>query len=325
MSKKVAITATGHFVPDKPIDNKVLSKLLDNKLTPSQILEKTGISERKYATDLSTTDMVVSAVQDLLKKSDKDIKDIDCLIVGTLTPDYFFPSTAVNAINKLGATNAWGFDISAACSGFCYGVSIATDMINSGSAKSIIVCGSDLMSNTLNSFDYKTKVLFGDGAGAVLLESTNSSSSHINGKLCRVKADNLEVEEVYYKTPFYAEGDWNDEKFELQGGLVYRAGVSIMIDAINEYLRLNVLTLDDFNYIIPHQANLNMLQDIAKGIGKTLDYFKINIQTRGNTGGASIPICLSEFVDKGEIRKGDRMLMVSFGAGYTFSVIDFTY
>jgi len=325
MNKNVAITATGHFVPERIIDNKFLSKFLENKLTAAQILDKTGIEERRYATNLSTTDMVVMAVNDLLTKSKSTIEDIDCLIVGTLTPDYFFPSTAVNAVNKLGAINAWGFDVSAACSGFCYGVSIASDMIKSGTARKVIVCGSDLMSETLNSFDYKTKVLFGDGAGAVLLEATDSNTNKINGKLCKVKADNLEIEEVYYKTPFFAEGDWNDEKFELQGGQVYRAGVSVMIGAINEYLKSNNLTLEDFNYIIPHQANLNMLKEIAEGIDKPLDFFKINIQTRGNTGGASIPICLSEFVDNGEIERGDRMLLVSFGAGYTFSVIDFTF
>lgn len=321
--KNVAITATGHFVPDKIINNKFLSKFLEHKLTANEILDKTGIRERRYAESMSTTDIVVQAVLNLLSKSQIQIEDVDCLIVGTLTPDYFFPSTAVNAVNKLKAINAWGFDISAACSGFCYGVSIGTDMIKAGSAGKIIVCGADLMSQTLNSFDYRTKVLFGDGAGAVLLEGTDSQNFIINGKLCKVKSDNLQVDEVYYKTPFYSDR-WSDEKFELQGGQVYRAGVKIMIDAINEYLMTENLTLDNFSGIIPHQANLNMLKEIADGVNKPLDFFKINIQTRGNTGGASIPICLSEFTDNNDIKRGDRLLMVSFGAGYTFSVIDFT-
>jgi 3-oxoacyl-[acyl-carrier-protein] synthase-3 len=319
MNNKISIAAVGHYLPNKVMSNKLISKHYN--ITESEIFRKTGIKERRYVENLNTTDIVCNAIENLLTKTSKKIEDIDCIIVGTLTPDHFFPSTAVGAINKLGAVNAWGFDLSAACSGFCYGLSVGEDMIKSGSVKNVIVCGADVMSNTLNSFDYKTAVLFGDGAGAVLLENIKDSTNSINGKLCKVKADNLEVEDVYFKTPFFSE-NWSLEKFELKGGKVYRSGVSIMIDSIKEYLSNNKLKLEDFDYIIPHQANLNMLKDVAKGLKVDLDFFKINIEKRGNTGGASIPICLSEFVENGELKKGHRVLLVSFGAGYTISVID---
>lgn len=318
---KAKITGVGHYLPNKIIDNKSLFQ--HYKITEEEIFEKTGIKERRYVKETTTTaDIVCHAVNDLLKSTSKTIDDIDCLIVGTLTPDYFFPSTAVSAINKLKAKNAWGFDLSAACSGFCYGLSVATAMIEQGTARNIIICGADIMSRTINNFDYKTAVLFGDGAGAVLLEATNDNKQVLNSSLCKVKADNLE--DVYFKTPFSA-ANWSNEKFELQGGKVYRSGVALMVETVKEFLDKNNLTLNDFDHIIPHQSNLNMLEDTAEFLQISIDKFKINIEKVGNTGGASIPICLSEFVKKGEIKKGERILLVSFGAGYTISIIDLVW
>lgn len=315
---RAKITGVGHYLPNKIVDNDSLSTIYP--ISPSEILLKTGIEERRYVgDDFTTTEIVCLAVQDLLKNTLKVIEDIDCIIVGTLTPDFFFPSTAVSAINKLNAKNAWGFDLSAACSGFCYGLSVATAMIQQGTVRNAIVCGADRMSRTINNFDYKTGVLFGDGAGAVLLEETHDPKQIIQGNLCKVKADNLE--DVYFNTPFNTK-DWSHEKFELEGGKVYRSGVTLMVETIKEYLNEAKLSLSDFDHIIPHQSNLNMLKDTARELQTDLSKFKINIQKVGNTGGASIPICLSEFVKKGEIKKGERLLLVSFGAGYTISIID---
>lgn len=317
---KAKITGIGHYIPNKIIDNKSLSENPNYTITAEEILLKTGIEERRYVdVGITTTDIVCLAIKDLLKNTSKAIEDIDCIIVGTLTPDFFFPSTAVSSINQLKATNAWGFDLSAACSGFCYGLSVATAMIQQGTVRNVIICGADRMSSTTNNFDYKTAVLFGDGAGAVLLEGTNDPKQIIKGNLCKVKADNLE--DVYFKTPFNTE-DWSHEKFELEGGKVYRSGVTLMVETIKEYLKEHNLSLNDFDHIIPHQSNLNMLKDTARELQTDISKFKINIQKVGNTGGASIPICLSEFVKKGEIKKGERILLVSFGAGYTISIID---
>ncbi len=323
MNNKVAITAVGHYIPTRKMTNEELSKKYS--ITEDYILEKTGIEERRYAAeDQNTSDLVCLAIKDLLSKSDKTIDQIECIIVGTLSPDYFFPSTAVNVINKLKAKNAWGFDLSAACSGFCYGISVASDMIKSQTVKNVIVVGAERMSKTLNAFDYKTAVLCGDGAGAVLLENkAENYPNTLNGKLCKVKADNLEVENVYFKTPFNSL-DWSQEKFELNGGVVYRNGVSHMSTSITEYLLNNKLTLDDFKHIVPHQSNLNMLKDVAFQLQKEISFFKINIDRRGNTGAATIPICLSECSNSKTIVRGDRILMVSFGAGYTISIVDIT-
>ncbi len=317
---KVKITGVGHYLPESIIDNEFLADHY-KEITKERIFERTGIKERRYVDEnVTTTDIVCYSIKDLLKKYKKSIKDIECIIVGTLTPDYFFPSTAVSAINKLKAKNAWGFDLSAACSGFCYGMAVAASMIQQGVIKNAIVCGAERMSATVNSFDYKTKVLFGDGAGAVLLEAARENESNvILGNLCKVEADNLQ--DVYYRTPFNTK-DWSHEFFELQGGKVYRNGVKLMTNSIKEYLKKARVSIDDFDYVIPHQSNLRMIEDVVKGLKTDLSKFCINIESVGNTGGASIPVCLSEFVEKGKIKKGDRLLLSSFGSGYTISIID---
>lgn len=312
------ITSIGHYLPDLVINNQSLQERFH--LDEVSIFKRTGIRERRYASaDKATSDLVCEAIKQLLKNTDKKIEDIECIIVGTLTPDYFFPSTAVTAINKLGATKAWGFDLSAACSGFCYGLDIASSLIEVGKIRNAIVCGAEKMSATLNNFDYKTGILFGDGAGAVLLEATEDESMVIKGSLCKVEADDMN--DVYFKTPFNSK-DWNNEKFELAGHKVYKNGVSLTIDTISEYLEAKSLSLSDFDYIVPHQANMRMLSEIAKGLSIELSSFLINIEKTGNTGGASIPICLAEFYNLGKIKKGDRLLLCSFGSGYTISVID---
>ncbi len=315
------ITAIGHYIPDTIIDNKFIQDKYN--YDAQRIVERTGIKERRYVDKgVTTTDIACHAINDLLKNTSISINDIDCIIVGTLTPDFYFPSDAVAVINRLKAKNAWGFDLSAACSGFCYGMSIASAMIKAGTIKNAIICGAERMSATLNNFDYKTGVLFGDGAGAVLIEATRDEEYKLMGSLCKVQADNLE--DVYFKTPFNTE-NWTDEKFELDGGRVYDSGVHLMAETIKEYLSKNKLALSDFDYIVPHQSNLRMLKDVALKLNKTTDFFKINIEKVGNTGGASIPICLSDFVKRGEVKKGDRILLCSFGAGYTISIIDLVW
>lgn len=315
---KAQITAIGHYVPDTIIDNKYLQDKFH--IDADSIYKRTGIKERRYASDgITTTDLVSNAVIDVLKNANKNIQDIDCLIVGTLTPDYFFPSTAVSAINRLNAHRTWGFDLSAACSGFCYGVNIAKALVEQGQIKNAIVVGAEKMSATLNNFDYKTGILFGDGAGAVLIEGSEDEQNIIKGTLCKVEADDMN--DVYFKTPFNAT-NWVNEKFELAGHKVYKNGVSLTIETIKEYLQANNLQLSNFTYIVPHQANMRMLTEIAKGLDTKIDNFLINIENRGNTGGASIPICLSEFHQQGKLKKGDRLLLCSFGSGYTISIVD---
>lgn len=327
--RKVSITAISHHLPDRVVKNAELFEkyrhLSIEKLPDEEsIFEKTGILERRYVEKENTTDIVHRAINKLLKSCSLKKDQIDCIVIGTMTPDFFFPSTAVNVINNLRATNAWGFDLSAACSGFCYSVSVVSDMITAGTINNAIVCGAETWSKMLHDNYYKTALLCGDGAGAVLLEVADENSQNvINGKLLKVKADGLEPKNVYYKTPFNSLA-WSEERFELVGGEVYRGGVSEMINSIKEYISSKKLNFNQFKAIIPHQANLNMLKDVAKGLKLPIDFFKINIESIGNTGAATIPICLSEFIQKREIVNGDRVLLVSFGAGYTMCVIDVT-
>lgn len=315
---KATITAISHYLPDKIITNADLASKF--AMEEKSIFKRTGIKERRYAdTDTTSAFIIAEAVKKILTTSGKNHSEIDCLIVGTLTPDYFFPSTAVAVINKLELRRAWGFDISAACSGFCYGLSLAKAMIEQGNIKNAIVCGAERMSRTLNGFDYKTGILFGDGCGAALIERTDSLENTIIDTLCKVEADDLN--DVYFKTPF-SSLDWVNEKFELAGTKVYKHGVQLTIDLIHEYLKKSKTTLEDFTYIVPHQANTRMLREVAEGLKVPIEKFLINIELVGNTGGASIPICLSEmYLDK-KIKKGDRLLLCSFGSGYTVSVVD---
>jgi 3-oxoacyl-[acyl-carrier-protein] synthase-3 len=317
----VQITAIGHYLPDQVITNDKLSekyKGFDHK----SIFKRTGIKERRYAGVMTTGDMIVKSINNLLIKSNKRIEDIQLIIVGTLTPDYVFPSTAVSVINSMGAKKAWGFDISAACSGFCYGLHIATKLIKDGGISNAIVCGAEKMSATLNDFDYKTGILFGDGAGAVLLENTMDEKNIIIDSICKVEADDLN--DVYYKSPWNTE-DWEKEKFELSGQKVYKNGVHLTVEVINKYLESRSKSINDFDYIVPHQANMRMLTEIGKGLNIELDKFLINIENVGNTGGASIPICLSEMYLNGKLEKGDKLLLCSFGSGYTTSVVELVW
>lgn len=318
---KAKITAIAHYVPEKVVNNIELSERYST-ITPDRILGKTGIKERRYSNDLTSAGMATKSVEKLLEKTGTRADQIDCIIVGTLTPDYFFPSTAVVVIKNIKAVNAFGFDTVAACPSFLFGLEQAQMMIQVGKAKKIIVCGTDRMSKTINAFEHKTGVLFGDAAACVLIEACSEEDQGINSCYSKVVADDLE--DVYFKTPFNSE-NWLTEKFELDGQKVYRHAVDLTTQTIKDFLQKNSLTLTDFKYIIPHQANLNMLDDIAEQLNVPFSMFLTNLETMGNTAGASVPLCFSQEVEKGTIQKGDRLLLVSFGAGYTLSITDTFY
>ncbi len=318
---KAKITAIAHYIPETVVNNVEIAERY-NTITPERILVKTGIKERRYSGDLTSAGMATKSVEKLLEKTGTRADEIDCIIVGTLTPDYFFPSTAVVVIKNIKAVNAFGYDTVAACPSFLFGIEQAQMMIQVGKAKKIIVCGTDRMSRTINSFEHKTGVLFGDAAACVLIEPCSEEEKGINFCCSKVIADDLE--DVYFRTPFNSE-NWSAEKFELDGQKVYRHGVDLTAQTIKDFLQKNSLTLADFKYIIPHQANMNMLDDIAEQLGVPFSMFLTNLETMGNTAGASVPLCFSQKVEKGVIQKCDRLLLVSFGAGYTLSITDTFY
>lgn len=316
--RKTKITGVHSYTPDRIVTNEILS-LQYGTLTEQQIFEKTGIRERRWSDDKTAVDMAVICINELLEKTSTGRSEIDMLIIGTLTPDYFFPSTAVACIKQLGLSNAYGFDVVAACPSSLYGLDIANGKIKLGESKKIIVCGVDRMSKTINSFEHKTGVLFGDAAAAILLEATTENEQGLNSCSSRVVADNLE--DVYFRTPF-SSNNWSEEKFNLQGGNVYKNGVGLTVRIINEFLEKNSLSISDFDYIVPHQANINMIHEVAQLLHVSMEKFLMNIEKFGNTGGASVLLSLSHHLMDGTLKKGDRILLVSFGAGYTLAVVD---
>lgn len=314
---KAKITGVGHYLPDRIISNDDLANRFE--ISAEKIFQKTGIKERRYLDSGGTSYLVVEAVRDLVKKTGVALDNLDCLILGTTTPDYFFPSTAAAVLNEIETTKAFGFDVSAACAGFMYGFHLGRLMIETGEAKKIIVCGGDKMSSTLNNEgDYKTSVLFGDGAGAVLLETADDSDENIVFRsVCSLKKDGLS--EVYLKTGLNSKQKRID-LIHMEGRLVYASGVEQMAKSITDYLTEVKLSFDDIDYLVPHQANLRMLESVAERINFSRDKLLINIEKTGNTGSATIPICLSQYSESKTLKRGDRLLLVGFGAGYSSAV-----
>lgn len=313
---KARITGIGHYLPNKVVTNDDLATQFD--ITAERIFQKTGIRQRRYLEMGSTSNLVIKAVKNLIGSNTYKLKDLDCLILGTTTPDYFFPATATAVLSELNAKDAYGFDVSAACSGFMYALHLGRLMIESGESKKIIVCGGDKLSSTLTGHDYKTAVLFGDGAGAVMLEATDENEeNYLHKSICSMKRGGLS--EVYLKTGLNSKHKTFDG-IHMEGRLVYASGVTQMAKSITDYLKLMNLTFDDIDYLVPHQSNLRMLESVAEKLGLSMDKMLINIENMGNTGSATIPICLSQHYEKKLIKKGDRLLLVGFGAGYSSSV-----
>lgn len=321
MNRKMtaAITAVGAYVPEDKLTNFDLEKMVDTN--DEWIRTRTGVTERRIlrGEGLATSDMVVPAVRQLCEKRGISPEEIDCLIVGTVTPDMVFPATANIACYKLGAKNAWGFDISAACSGFLYSLTVGATLIESGRYKKVVVCGADKMSAIVDYTDRSTCILFGDAAGAVLLEP-NHDGFGILDSLLRSDgsgADYLHMKAGGSKKPASIETVNAKEHFIYQEGQpVFKAAVKGMADISAELLEKNNLTGDDIAWLVPHQANLRIIDATASRMGLPKEKVMINIQKYGNTTAATIPLCLWEW--KNELNKGDNIVLAAFGGGFTW-------
>ncbi len=321
MTKKItaAITSVGGYVPPDKLTNADLEKMVDTN--DEWIRTRTGIEERRIlkGEGLATSDMVVPAVEELLEKRGIQAAEIDCLIVATVTPDMFFPSTANITCDKLGATNAWGFDLAAACSGFLYALTTGAALIESGRYKKVVVAGSDKMSSIIDYSDRSTCILFGDGAGAVLLEPNNEGYGVLDSIL---RSDGSGGEYLYMKAggslrPASAETVKNKEHYAVQEGQsVFKFAVKGMADISAELLERNNLTGEDIAWLVPHQANKRIIDATASRMGLSPDKVMLNIQRYGNTTAATIPLCLWEW--KHEINKGDLIVLAAFGGGFTW-------
>ena len=312
------ITGVGGYVPDYILNNEELSRMVDT--TDEWITTRVGIKERRILTEegLGTSYLARKAAKQLILKTGVDPDTIDALIVTTTTPDYKFPSTASIVLGKLGLKNAFAFDFSAACCGFLYTLDVAASMIQSGRYKKIIVIGADKMSSLVDYTDRATCVLFGDGAGAVLVEATEEENVGVQNSYLRTDGQGLPF--LHMKAggsvcpPSHFTVDHRLHYLYQEGRTVFRYAVTDMSNDVMKILEMNNLKADDVNWVIPHEANLRIIEAVTKRAGIPLDKVVVNIERYGNTSAATIPLALWDA--ESQLKKGDNIIFTAFGAGF---------
>ena len=312
------ITGVGGYVPDYILNNEELSRMVDT--TDEWITTRVGIKERHILTEegLGTSYLARKAAKQLIQKTGVDPDTIDALIVTTTTPDYKFPSTASIVLGKLGLKNAFAFDFSAACCGFLYTLDVAASMIQSGRYKKIIVIGADKMSSLVDYTDRATCVLFGDGAGAVLVEATEEENVGVQNSDLRTDGQGLPF--LHMKAggsvcpPSHFTVDHRLHYLYQEGRTVFRYAVTDMSNDVMKIMEMNNLKADDVNWVIPHEANLRIIEAVTKRAGIPLDKVVVNIDHYGNTSAATIPLALWDA--ESQLKKGDNVIFTAFGAGF---------
>jgi 3-oxoacyl-[acyl-carrier-protein] synthase-3 len=319
--KKAKITAVSHYVPERILDNFELEKMVDT--TDEWIRTRTGISERHILEEgKATSDMAAEAVKKLCAQRQIDPQEIEVIVVGTITPDMFFPSTGNLVQEKIGAKNAWSYDVAAACSGFLFALASGTQYIVSGTHKKVVVIGADKMSSIVNYKDRNTCVLFGDAAAAVLIEPAEEDDFgfvdfmlHSDGS----GAEYLKILGGGSLNPATLETVANDWHYLYQDGKsVFKFAVQRMADVSVKILEKNGYHGRDLDLFVPHQANLRIIDAAVKRLGMDPEKVMINIKHYGNTTAATIPLALSEAYQKGRLNKGDLVLFAAFGGGFTW-------
>lgn len=318
---RAAITAVGGYVPSQVVTNKDLEKLVDT--SDEWIQSRTGIKERRKMEDgTATSDICVASINKILVKKNLDPKDIELIIVATVTPDHVFPATANIVAHKVGATNAWGYDVSAACSGFLFALETASKFIECGKHKKIIVCGADKMSAIVNYQDRNTCVIFGDGGGAVLLEPSEDDNGIIDSVL---KSDGSGQEFLHQKAggslhpPTHDTIDARMHYVHQEGKTVFKFAVTNMAEVSRQIMDRNNLTGDTVDYLCAHQANLRIIDATAKRMELDDSKVLINIEKYGNTTAGTIPLLFSDFESR--FKKGDNIVLAAFGGGFTWGAI----
>jgi len=322
MNKSIyaAITAVSGYVPDYVLTNEELSTMVDTN--NDWIVSRTGISERRIQKKGATSDMCVEAVKGLLEKRNIKAEEIDCIICATVTPDMMFPSTANVIADKIGAINAWGFDLSAACSGFLFALTTGSKFVETGSYKKVLVFGADKMSSITDYTDRSTCIIFGDGAGVVLLEPSSEPYGIMDSIL---KSDGsgrhvLRMKAGGSENPASIETVTNKEHFLYQEGkTVFKAAVKNMADVAVEIMERNHMKGKDISWLVPHQANRRIIEATAERMDLPLEKATINIQKYGNTTSGTIPLCLWEW--EKEFKKGDYLILTAFGGGFTWGSV----
>ncbi len=316
---KAAITCVGGYVPETKLTNFDLEKMVDTN--DEWIRTRTGISERRILREpgKASSDMAVKAIEEILHKKNLAPLDIDCIICATVTPDMIFPATANIIGDKLGAKNAFGFDLGAACSGFLFALNTGAAFVETGKYKKVIVVGVDKMSSIIDYTDRATCIIFGDGAGAVLLEPNTEGNGVMDAIL---KSDGSGRDYLHIKAggslkPASVESVMAREHYAFQDGQpVFKFAVKGMADVSAELLEKNNLTGDDIAWLVPHQANLRIIDATANRAGIPKEKVMINIHKYGNTTAATIPLCLWEW--ESQLKKGDNLVLAAFGGGFTW-------
>ncbi|HEY5648782.1 MAG TPA: beta-ketoacyl-ACP synthase III [Nitrospiria bacterium] len=319
--RRSQIIGTGSYLPQKILTNRDLQEKVET--TEQWILERTGIRERRIADEKeASSDLAEKAARRALEMAGIHVNDLDLIIVATATPDMFFPSTACLVQERIGAKQAAAFDVNAACSGFLYGLSIADHYLRGGDFRNVLIVGSEVMSRIIDWSDRNTCVLFGDGAGAVVLGCTKedrgvvSTHLHSDGKLW----DLIQVPGGGSRIPPSASMVAEGLPFvKMKGNETFKVAVRTLEEAVIETLKANNLEAEEISLLVPHQANIRIIRAVAQRLGLPMEKVMVNVDRYGNTSAASIPIALDEAVREGRVKDGDLLLFEAFGAGLTWA------
>ena len=324
-SRRASITSVGHYLPEQRLTNSDLEEMVETN--DEWIRTRTGIRERRILGDdgKATSFMATKAAQEALDKRGLDPDDVDVIVVATVTPDMLFPATACLVQDELGASNAWGFDLSAACSGFLYALTTGSQFIETGQADTVLVIGADKMSSIVDYTDRTTCILFGDAAGAGVLEADDEAGlvdaiHHVDGEhkdlLCMEGGGSL-------NPPTHETVDEGMHFIHQDGRQVFKFAVTRMADVCLEVMERNDLTTDDVQYLVPHQANKRIIDATAKRMGLPDEKVMLNIDRYGNTTAATIPLCLYDW--EHELERGDGLVLTAFGGGFTWGASYLTW
>ncbi len=316
------ITGVGGYVPDYVLTNEELSRMVDT--SDEWIMTRIGVKERRILKEegLGTSYMARKAVKQLLQKTGVKPEEIDCILLATTTPDYKFPSTASIVSEKVGAVNAFAMDISAACCGFIYTLDLASTMIQSGRYKKVIVVGADKMSSMVDYSDRATAPIFGDGAAAVMLEATTEEFGVLDSIL---RTDGKGLPYLHMKAggsvcpPSYFSIDNQMHYIHQEGKTVFKYAVSNMSAVVTDLAQKHGLNGDNIHWVVPHQANLRIIDAVAQRLEVPMDRVMINIGRYGNTSAGTIPLCFWDY--EKQMKKGDNLILTAFGAGFTWGAV----
>jgi 3-oxoacyl-[acyl-carrier-protein] synthase-3 len=314
------ITGIQGWVPESRLDNEELSTMVET--TDEWIMQRIGIKERRILKEGATSDMAAAAVKGLLKKTGTRPEEIEMVICATITSDYHFPATANLISDKVGMKKAWSFDLSAACSGFLYALQTAAQFVRSGTHKKIVVVGADMMSAITDYTDRTTCPLFGDGAGAVLVEPVEEG---LGIKDAILQVDGSGVKHLHMKAggsarpPSHETVEAREHFVYQEGQAVFKVAVSKMADVSIELMKRHHISPETLQWLVPHQANMRIIEAVARRMGIPREKVMINIEKYGNTTGATIPLCLWEW--ESELKKGDNLILTAFGGGFTWGSI----